>query len=280
MTERVLQRSPGRTVVVEDGGTVVRKTFSGDAPEALAALAGDEYDRLERCHAALADLAGVKSPRPLEIRAGAVAELRMERASGLPLLALLRTRRLDSGLVAGLSALAASGAIRCVEALGEPYDDFQFDNMLLDDASGVLTFVDLGRPDRSSPPPAGASALEVTLGNLVGSTMFQSARPKWLCAVRQHRQAVRLCTAIVARAADHQGEAPSAHGLQACAVAAYERSAFTGGWAARLWYSSVGWAVARRPEVLGVRVRPPRRPWSPQPIGSPPSAVPGRTNRK
>jgi hypothetical protein len=260
VTARLLQRSVGRTVVLEEGGKVVRKTFTGEEPGALLRLAEAERSRLERFADALAEVPGAGCPRPLEVRAGTVVDLRMERAPGLPLLEVLRRRRLPDALRIRLAEIAGTAVIRYVAAVGEPYHDFQFDNMLFDGATGTVTFLDLGLPDGSHAVPCDVSPLEVTLGNLVGSTMFQSARPKWALAVRQHRQAATLCAAIVENVARAPGVRVSGEHLQACTRAAYGRSAFKEGRAGRLWYSSVGYALARRPSMLGIRFSPPLRP--------------------
>jgi len=282
MTPRLLQRSPGRTVEVEKNGAVIRKTFTGEDPEALLRLAEAEFSRLHRFHEALRDVPGAYSPRPVEIRAGVQVDLRMERAPGEPLLLLLRSRRLSPELADRLATVAASAVIRYLESVGEAYTDFQFDNMLFDEASGTVTFVDLGVPDHSPAVPASSSPLEMTLGNMVGSTAFQSARPRWVLAARQHRQAVRLCEAIVEALSRISGAELSAAGLRACAGAAYERCAFKEDRVRRLWYSSAGYLLARRPRTLGFRFSPPRRPTPsrPETRGRPSRSVPGRTNRK
>jgi hypothetical protein len=294
VTDRILQRSRRRIVAVEEGGSVVRKTFTAcfddEDPEAASRLATTELGRLQRFHDALADVPGAACPRPIEVVAGPPAVLRMERAPGTPLLELLRGRRLPPGLLHDLATVAAAAVTRYVEAVGEPYYDFQFDNMLYDGPSCTLTFVDLGLPDRCPPLPPGADALEATLGNLVGSTMFQSARPKWALSRRRHRRAAALCAAIVQEVAPGDGPALTGDGLQPWTRAAYERSAFKGGRPERLWYGSVGYLLARRPRILGVRFSPPRRP-PPRPrprpgprvaqeTGRPSSGAPGRTNRK
>jgi hypothetical protein len=159
--------------------------------------------------------------------------------------------------------LGAEGLLRYVAASGEPYRDFQFDNMLYDEGTGTLAFVDLGAPPGRARAGCGpeqaqavASALEISLGNLVGSTIFQSARPRWLLRRRQHRQAVALCAGVVGRAAAARPAEVSPAGLQASATSAYRRSAFGGSWPKRLWYATAGRGVARRVPVLGLTVGP------------------------
>jgi hypothetical protein len=279
----VLQRSAGRTVEVEEGGGVVRKTFAGSDPERSRLQAEAEFHRLQRFSEALADVPGAACPRPLEILAGEDPVLRMERVAGRPLLELLRATHLSPELRERIAEAAATGLARYVDALGEPYEDFQFDNMLFDAPSSTLALLDLGAPDGSSGDRCAGTPLALSLGNLVGSTMFQSARPKWLLRPLQHRQAVALCGAVVTRVAAGPAEVLIAD-LVPIGRAAYKRSAFGGGWARRLWYQTVGFIVARRPEILGVTFTPPRRPDKGSPTGHPrgsdPRSVPGRTNRK
>jgi hypothetical protein len=262
-------------VEVETGGAVIRKTFAGDDPERSWRQAEVERDRLQRFADALTDVPGVVCPRPIELLAGPPAVLRMPRLPGRPILELLRAAGLRPSERDRIADAAATGLARYVDALGEPYEDFQFDNMLFDSASATLAFVDLGAPDDGTDGRASGPPLEVSLGNLLGSTVFQSARPKWLVHRRQHRQAADLCGAVVRRLAG-AGAGLSVEDIVPFARDAYARSAFGGGWSRRIWYGSIGYLVARRPEIAGVRFTPPRR----QPRGSAPRSVPGRTNKK
>ena len=255
---RLLRRSPRRTVVVEGNGEVVRKTFHGGDPEVLRQLAEVECVRLSRFREALAGVPHATCPRPLGVEPGSAPSLRMERCLGLPLLSRLRAGDLDAGTMRTIAVTAASAVIAYVRDLGEPYHDFQFDNMLYDERSGVVTFLDLGLPDGGGNCPPTATALDMSLGNLVGSTMFQSARPKWMLRIRQHRQAEQLCSAVVARSAQPGIVPVSPRGLREAALAAYARSAFQAGVMRRAWYAGAGHVLARRPTILDGTVAPPR----------------------
>jgi hypothetical protein len=109
-------------------------------------------------------------------------------------------------------------------------------------------------------PAPTASPLEVSLGNLIGSTVFQSARPTWVTRRRQHRQAGALCASLV------EGVLASnpvdVGRLAVAARAAYLRSAAPGAWYRRLWYASMGPLVAHRARVGG-RVLATARPFWP-----------------
>jgi hypothetical protein len=239
-------------VTLDDGGTVVTKTFHGaDAAEQLR-LAREEFGRLRIFSRALADVAGASSPEPLEVVPGPPAQLRMARAPGVSVKSVLRRRRLGPRLQAGLAATAARALDAYVGAVGEPYHDFHFDNMLYDERANALAFVDLGVPERSEAPPAGASAVEISLGNLIGAAIFESAKPNEMVHRRQHRQACALCADVAAGVADADRLDPEA--LADCARAAYTRAAHHGPAYRRLWYGVIGPLVARHVIVAGQRI--------------------------
>lgn len=244
----LLQASAGRTVVVEPGGAIVCKTFSGAPPPLARRLAWREFDRLERFSAALRDFAGAACPRPIEIVEGPTPRLRMERAPGISLPTLLGNHPLQPGTESQLASTIVQAVDCYIELFEEPYYDLHFRNMLYDRSSQTLTFVDYGFPDGSVLPPL-VSPHDVSLGNLIGSTIFESARPKWLLRRRQHRQSSRLCAAIVARFLDARHRQVTLTGLRAASQAAYERSAFPGASSRRVWYASAGYLLAIRVPV-------------------------------
>ena len=247
----VLQARAGCTVTLDDGGTVVTKTFHGaDAAEQLR-LAREEFWRLRIFSRALADVAGASCPEPLEVVPGPPAQLRMARAPGVSLKSVLRRRRLDRRLRAGLAATAARALDVYVGAAGEPYHDFHFDNMLYDERANALAFLDLGVPERSEAPPAGASAVEISLGNLIGAVVFESVKPNELVHRRQHRQACALCADVAGGVADAHRLDPEA--LAYCARTAYARAAHHGAAHRRMWYGVFGPLVARPVIVAGQR---------------------------
>jgi hypothetical protein len=255
----LLQQSSGRTVVLEPGGTTVAKTFFGAPPSLLWTLAEREFERLERFSAALQDVEGAACPRPIELVGGSTPKIRMERASGIPLSTLLGERPFAREIHHRLVATVSRALDVYVEVLAEPYHDLHFGNMLYDPLSRTLTFVDLGLPPRSfSAPPV--SPHDASLGNLIGSTIFESARPQWLRRQRQHRQSSLLCAAIVGSFLDAGHPGVTRRGLCEAGRAAYERYAFPGAWSRRMWYGSVGYLVAKRITVADLVFSPSPRP--------------------
>ncbi|MGI8775848.1 MAG: hypothetical protein ACR2LJ_00315 [Acidimicrobiales bacterium] len=185
--------------------------------------------------------------------------IRMELVSGTPLLMLLRAEPLTGPLHDRLADAASRALVAYVDAVGEPYHDFQFDNMLYDAGSRSLVLVDFGLPDHKAVVVDDALPLVTSLGNLIGSTIFQSARPKWLLARRQHRQAVELAATIVHDVVATAGAEIPSEVLRQRAGAAYRRSAFQAGWARTAWYSTAGYMVARRLRVVDLTFSPTRR---------------------
>lgn len=257
---QVLQEGFGRLVVLEGDRGVVRKTFHEGTTELRQELARAEFDRLRRFSAALVDVPGAACPRPLELLSEPPG-LRMEWAPGVCLLEFLRHHAVDNRTRDRLAATMAAAVRAYVEALGEPYHDFKFDNMLYDAAGGRLTFVDLGLPQDALPPDPRASAYEITMGNFLGSVVFQTARPKYLLNRRQHRSTVMLASAVVAALArDGEAEMRPAH-LVGAARAAYLRCTFGRGSVRRsAWYGTVGYALGRRMR-LGEATFGPIPPW-------------------
>ena len=240
---------------MEPGGKVVRKTFSSLPPEEARRQARWEYERLHSLAAAIRDVPGAASPQPLELVSEPVPGIRMERLRGEPLVDVLAGSVTDPGWRQALATTMVRALRAYVDAVGEPYPDFQFNNMLWDGPSRVLGLVDVGQPDRGRPLPGGTSPFEAGMANLVASTVFQSARPRWLGRRRQHRQAVALCAETVAIAmAGPDGLDPGR--LRAAARASYVREAYGGGVLASAWYGSVGYVAGRRVTAPGLKFGP------------------------
>jgi hypothetical protein len=242
---RSLGHHAQRLVSLDRGAGVVEKTFLVGGGDALVD-AEEEFRRLQILSEVVGDEARSASPEPLGLLPGPPPTIRMGAVAGRPLLAVLRERRLPRAQLEDVAATAAQVLMAYVGASGSAYYDFQFDNMLYDEVSATVGFVDLGLPERGTTDPAGLTPLEVSLGNLIGSTIFQSARPRWLIQRRQHRQAAQLCRAIVRRTLARTPDSLRMAGIRRAAQDTYRRCALGGPRAKRLWYSSVGYVLATR----------------------------------
>lgn len=236
----------------------MRKTFQ-DGPRAEdERRARAELGRLERFAVALADVPGAACPQPLELLSDPPG-LRMAHAPGANLFELLGRRRFDAGARERLATTMAAAVVAYVGALGEPLPDFKFDNLLYDEATDTLTFVDLGAPQDALAPEPGLSAYEISVGDMLASVVFQSARPRNALHRRQHAQSVALAVAVVCalRAA---GAAPLRDPeLVRAQATAYRRCAYGRSARRNAWYTVAGPVLGRRIALGSATVGPVRR---------------------
>ena len=250
-----MQEGAGRLVVHDLERGTVRKTF-GRGPDAQA-LAEEEFIRLERFRAALDHLPNVASPRPIELAPGASPSLEMAFLPGKPLCELLSGAELDQDLRIELLGAMKAAIAAHVELLGEPYHDFNFSNVLYDSETGTVGFVDLGRPQYAPPHEPEASDYEVTLGRLLASVVFESARPQRLRRRRLHRQAAGLAVDLVGLV-QANGHTVRTASLLRVARDTYARNTFGRRSLTRsVWYATIGWALGQRVAVGGQTFVPP-----------------------
>jgi hypothetical protein len=241
--------------VREDGGAAVRKTFHAGPPELRAAQARAEYERLQRFAAALAGVPGAACPQPLELLHDPPG-VRMSHAAGEDLFAWLAHGRLDARERARLAGVMAAALVAYVGACGEPLPDFKFDNLLYDAAAGTLTFVDLGAPQDAVAPEPGLSPYEVMAGDLLGSLVFQSARPRHALPRRRYAATAALARALVDALAD-AGAAPlRPEAIARAGRAAYRRCAYGRSARRSAWYAIAGPLLGRRVRLDGASVGP------------------------
>ncbi len=246
---RVLQREPGRTVTLEEGGATVRKAFHGDAAAVLAEQARREFDRMSRFTAALADVDLAACPEPLEL--GTVPEpfVRMTRAAGVPMQDHLARTTWTPDTHRRVADVLRRALVRYVETFDEPYWDFILRNMFYDPDTGMVTFFDFGVPALYEPAIADLerlSSLEVSLGSLLASSVFEAGRPRRLSRRREHRQAPLLARTVLVRCLDESHGLPvGIDGVAAAARITYGLAASDGGRLRRAWYRSGGRLLAR-----------------------------------
>jgi hypothetical protein len=99
----------------------------------------------------------------------------------------------------------AEGLLVYVETFDEPYWDLHFRNMFVAPNARRITLFDFDIPEPEALRRERLSrftAVEISLGNLVGSTLFNACRLNQLRYGRLHRQSVTLATAVVAEAVE------------------------------------------------------------------------------
>lgn len=251
---RTLRSAEGRAVVVDQSNATVEKRFLGELAPALTA-AREEQAALLALRRVVAAIPGAACPQFIELLEGPPPTLRMQQVAGLPLLAFLRRARVDPAWLDAFGDVAAAVLAGYVAETARPYRDFQFDNLLYDGVTQTVGFIDLGAPDGDEVLGAAVLPLEASLGNLVGSVIFQSARPRWLLRRRQHRQAAQACAAVISRIAARYGAELSMDQLRQAAEMAFRRCAYRGV-LQRVWYATLGFVVATRLDLLGNQFAP------------------------
>lgn len=263
--ERVLQQEAHRVVTLESGGATVRKTFIGNDPDPLMALATREHDRLSRFSAALDAVTGARCPRSLGVSVGPHPSVRMTRADGLPLSERLG-HPVDDREIGWLTRVLGDGLIAYVETFGEPYYDFHFRNMLYDVRRREITFLDFGVPDHLVPAKSELDRLppfDASLGNLYGSSLFEAVRPRNLHRARQNRNTARLAASVVEMLLDESRSPapagpPSRDGLLQATEIVYRHSASWGPRSHHLWYRLFPRRLARGQKRLADLFAAPR----------------------
>ncbi len=246
---KVLQREPGRTVTLEDGGAGVRKTFHGDDTAFLAQLAWREFDRMGRFRAALDDVDLATCPKPLEVGALPEPFVRMELAAGVPMQDHLARTTWSTDMYQRVAEVLRQALIRYVQTFDEPYWDFILRNMFYDANTGIVTLFDFGIPvlyEPAIPDLERLSPLEVSLGSLLASSVFEAGRPRRLSRRREHRQAQVLARTVLMRCLLASDGLPiGSEGVARAARITFDLAASDGGWLRRTWYRSCGRLLTR-----------------------------------
>jgi hypothetical protein len=116
--------------------------------------------------------------------------------------------------------------------------------MFYDGSDGRVTFLDYGVPEIYGPALAEfarMAPLDVSLGSMVASAVFESTRAKHLARRREHRQSLLLAEAVL-RQCERQAPpgAMSRAGVLSASRTAIGLASSGGGLLRRGWYRSMG----------------------------------------
>lgn len=236
----VLQREP-HGVVVADGDTV-RKTYLG--PDAAVRAEG-EHRRLLALSDALRTSERLTCPAPLAFDPGPPPTLTMTRLRGMPADTLVGAGTLARDTATALGRAAAELARLHEVATGEPYHDLHLRNLLVDPATGTVGALDLADPAELAGrlgPRRSMPAVAAALANLVAGVLFDAARPRSLRQPSARGRQLAVATDAVRAAA----VAPAVlDDLVREAAATYRHLTKAGGPIRRLWFATLGRALAR-----------------------------------
>jgi hypothetical protein len=256
---RVLQVEPHGAVVVDDNQRIVTKSYFGDDRPTLLKVAATEFERQDKFWRSLQANDVISCPRPLELIEAPCPQIRMEFARGRPISTHLRDVELSPAELEWLADVLVGALASYVRTTKEPYYDFHLRNMLYSSSDRRVSFVDFGIPQRlehSLHELGDLSPFEISLGNLVAGVVFESARPRSFYRLRQHRQALRLCSALLERSLDVDGGGVDLGKVRQAANVAYMASVYWGPAVRQGWYRLLGPLLARRFALRGVRFGP------------------------
>ena len=235
---RVVQGHDG-PVEIDEASRRVTKTYFDLRHDVAAAMAKREFNCGSRFFHVLSGFEHLACPRMLACDLGAPPRVVMEYCRGEPLSTyLLRIGERDSR-AADIAAKIHKGLRLYVEEFAEPYYDLSFQNLLYDEPTGILTFLDFGIPQRS-PAAKTCSAPEASLGILIGWARYEMLRPSRLMCRRAGYTAVTQ--SLMAAFA---GEVSREH-VENMARAAFDRLAATGTTMRRSYYGVAGMLLGDR----------------------------------
>lgn len=235
-SRRIIQGHDG-PVEFDEAKQTVTKTYELVDHKTAVRMVEREVAHASRLHQALAHHDGLHCPRVLAWDLSAPPRITMEMCAGEPLSSLLgRVSRRDTRS-AEIAAKIHNGLEIYARLFEEPYYDLCFRNILYDEATGILTFLDFDIPNRTDSNSKG-SPIEKSLGNLVGWACYDMVRPSQLVSPKLAYMDVMCATLSTF---EGQISRPRVHAL---ARAAFVRLAMTGSLVRRSYYGTAGTALA------------------------------------
>lgn len=235
-SQRIIQGRDG-PVKIDEIKRTVTKTYLGLKHEVAVRKTKREVSRASRLLDALSEVKGISCPRILTWNLGVPPSIVMGLCAGEPLSTFLcRIGKRDPRVIE-IAAKIHKGLTIYVSEFDEPCYDLRFQNLLYDEATAVLTFLDFGIPDRVDVrtlyPP-----LEASLGNLVGSACYEMVRPARLFHPKMGQ--LQVMRAVMA-AFENQ---ISRHRVGTLARAAFIRLTEIGSGVRRNYYKAAGTVVS------------------------------------
>ena len=211
----------------------VAKTYLFPEHEAAVAMAIREVAFASRLRDALPASAGIACPRVIGCDLTPPPRIIMSLCPGEPLATFLgRIRRRDprTGVIAGK---IRDGLAIYTRLFDEPYYDLCFQNILYDEATGMLTLLDFGIPDGPH-SRTWSGPLEASLGNLIGCACYSMVRPAHLFSRKGgHLQVMREVMAAF-------GSGVAQEPLLEIARATFRRLTDHGSAVRRAYYGTIG----------------------------------------
>ncbi|HUG15038.1 MAG TPA: hypothetical protein VMM78_08450 [Thermomicrobiales bacterium] len=229
------------TVELDHASRLVCKTYH--APDG-GELAQQEFDRLTHFSRAIADQPFITCPTPdhVDIAAG---QLWMTFCDGDRLNNILyRSGALSDNDIDHIANQIAISFVRYVEVLNEPVYDPGLWNMLYNSSTRVLCLLDFADPAGKIGAATDVSPLDVTLGEFVGRSTFDTIRPATCMNGYYARSQRRIATIVLQAVRARMAVQPNT--ITTVADLAYRRHAWFGVLRRDLWFRTVGRMLYRR----------------------------------
>lgn len=178
----IIQGHDGPIEIDEATETVV-KSFSRLDRRLAVDKVEREVAQATRFGEALARKEGLACPQILAWELDPVPRIVMRLCRGEPLSRFLSGLRERDTRIEKIAGRVSEGLRIYIDLFGEPYYDFSFQNMLYNEATSTLTFLDFSAPDRLEQAHDG-TPLEMSLGHFVGWSCYEMARPARLVSPR------------------------------------------------------------------------------------------------
>jgi hypothetical protein len=241
MSPHRVKRIPGvdGPLEVDETSRTVTKTYSNVAHETAVQHVKREVAYATRLRAAFSGVAGVSCPGIIAWDLSPPPHVVMELCPGESLAKLLRRARHLACRSNEIGEKIREGIEIYARLFAEPYYDFGFQNILFDETSGMVTFLDFVIPNRMDARERDAP-LERSLGSLIGWACYDMARPANLFAPADGY--MRVLRAVLAA---FGGRISTAAALYH-AGSVYRRLTETGSTARRCYYATLGRTIVNK----------------------------------
>ncbi|HET9404229.1 MAG TPA: hypothetical protein VFO57_06595 [Burkholderiales bacterium] len=232
---RIIRGCDG-AVEIDEVNRLVTKSYLHPDRETAIHNVHREVAYASRFFEALAGIEGVACPRIIAWELSTPPRVFMKLCPGQALSDFLWLIDGRDARIARISSAIRAGLEVYTRLFDEPYYDCCFNNMLFDDDSGTLTFLDFVVPMRPLDCNP-VTSLEASLGSLVGCACYTLARPAFLF---HPREAYLSLTQTVM--AGFESQVNSAR-VYACARSVFSQMYSSGGRLRQNYYRTVGMHV-------------------------------------
>lgn len=234
----IIQGHDGPIEIDGDNQTVVKNFWRLDHESAVRKIER-EVTHASRLFEVLSQVDGLACPKILAWDVVPTPRVVMGLCPGEPLSRFLTDVGSSDVRITEIANKIHDGLEIYTGLFGEPYHDFCFQNMLYDESTRTLTFLDFSAPDRLA-RSEGGSALEASLGNFVGWACYEMVRPSRLFIAKHGYLGV--LSAVLAAFDD----AISRQRVRALTHAVFFRLTQAGSVTRRAYYRTAGLIIANR----------------------------------